>query len=138
MNIRIYIQFHISIMSQYPSQNPSSRRGISHGSSTGSPGDPLGLRDTSSSYDPATSGYNSATGARYSKSSPSNSYDQMAGQDDRIQYAPSTIQRAQVEDETNQSRSERTSENVGKGARGVAASVHVRFPILARFRVIPR
>lgn len=131
-------------MSQYQQNSSTSRAGISHGSSTGAPGDPLGLRDTRSSYDPATTGYNPATGAGYSKSSaggphqhhhqpasPPNGYDQTAGQDDRIQHAPSTVQRAKMEDEiaggSNQSRSARAGEDVGKGVKGVAASVHVGF-----------
>ncbi|KAJ5577942.1 uncharacterized protein N7459_006906 [Penicillium hispanicum] len=130
-------------MRQYQQGSPSNRAGISHGSSTGAPGDPLGSRDTRASYNPATEGYNPATGASYTKSSaggphqhhhqpasPPDSYDQTAGQDARIQHAPSTVQRARIEDEaatnSKDSRSARAGEGAGKGVKGAAASIHVR------------
>jgi hypothetical protein len=126
----------------------TSRAGGSQGSSTGAPGIPVPMQDTRSHYDPATTGYNPATGASYSKTNPatsqpheetynpnipSNSYDQMATQDDRIQYAPSTVQRAEMEeaaatsktDTASESRATRASEDFGRKVRGVGASVHV-------------
>ncbi|KAJ5358809.1 uncharacterized protein N7496_011222 [Penicillium cataractarum] len=121
------------------------RAGGSQGSSTGAPGIPVPMQDTRSHYDPATTGYNPATGASYSKPSagkpreetynqnaPSNSYDRTAGQDDRIQYAPSTVQRAEMEeaaatskmDRASESRATRASEDLGRKVKGVGASVH--------------
>ncbi|KAJ5082173.1 hypothetical protein N7532_011216, partial [Penicillium argentinense] len=119
--------------------------GIAHGSSTGAPGIPTGLHATRAQYNPATAGYNPATGASYSKASaggphqshhqpasPSNSYD-AAGQDDRIQHAPSTAQRVQMDEEEEKiagqksrtgSKSANMGENVGKKAQGVIAGVH--------------
>jgi hypothetical protein len=108
------------------------------------------MQDTRSHYDPATTGYNPATGASYSKSkpatsqphegtynpnAPSNSYDQMATQDDRIQYAPSTVQRAETEeaaatsktDTASESRATRASGDIGRKVKGIGASVHVSF-----------
>lgn len=126
----------------------SGRAGGSQGSSTGAPGLPVSMQDTRSHYDPATTGYNPATGASYSKPSagksqeetynpnaPSNSYDRMAGQDDRIQNAPSTVQRAGLEeaaatsktDKASESRATSASENLGRKVKGVGASVHVSF-----------
>lgn len=124
------------------------RAGGSQGSSTGAPGIPVPTQDTRSHYDPATTGYNPATGASYSKTkpatnqpnegnynpnAPSNSYDQMETQDDRIQHAPSTVQRAEMEeaaatsktDTASQSRATRASEDLGRKVKGVGASVHV-------------
>lgn len=122
------------------------RAGGPQGSSTEAPGLPVPMQDTRSHYDPATTGYNPATGASYSKPSagkpkegtdksnaPSNGYDRLAGQDDRIQYAPSTVQRAEMEeagatsktDRASESRATRASENVGRKVKGVGASVHV-------------
>ncbi|KAJ5449937.1 uncharacterized protein N7458_006386 [Penicillium daleae] len=121
------------------------RAGGSQGSSTGAPGIPVPMQDTRSHYDPVTTGYNPATGAAYHKPSvdqpqegsynpnaPSNSYDQTAGQDDRIQYAPSTVQRPELEeaaatsktDRASESRARSASEDVGKTVKGVGASVH--------------
>jgi hypothetical protein len=124
------------------------RAGGSQGSSTGAPGIPVPMQDTRSHYDPVTTGYNPATGAAYHKPSvdqpqegsynpnaPSNSYDQTAGQDDRIQYALSTVQRPELEeaaatsktDRASEPRARSASEDVGKTVKGVGASVHVSF-----------
>ncbi|KAF3398056.1 hypothetical protein F1880_005775 [Penicillium rolfsii] len=123
------------------------RAGGSQGSSTGAPGIPVSMQDTRSHYDPATTGYNPATGASYSKEKPalsqphegtynpnipSNRNDQMATQDDRIHYAPNTVQRAETDEaaatsKTNTSSSSRATtatENLGRKVRGVGASVH--------------
>lgn len=106
----------------------------SHGSSTGAPGFPTGLQDTRSQYDPATSGVNPATGAKYTKPSavgshPSNSYDQggqVAGT-----HAPSNAQRPQMDNQatadsnTSGDKFARKGEDVGRKAQGVMAGVHV-------------
>lgn len=139
-------------MSTSNQQADTTRTNVAQGSSTGAPGAPLSTQDTRSQYDPATTGYNSATGAGYSTSSaggphhhhhqppsPPNDYDR-GGQDDRIQYAPSTAQRVQMEDEaktgstasgqkdaTTGPWSARASEQAGRKAKGVMASVHVSF-----------
>lgn len=129
------------------------RAGGSHGSSTGAPGIPVPTQDTRSHYDPATTGYNPATGAAYSKPSAGQShqetgnqptttaaptgYDRTAGQDDRIGYAPSTVQRPEMEeaaasskmDTASESRAARAGEDVGRQVKGVGATVHVSFAI---------
>ncbi|KAJ5092044.1 hypothetical protein NUU61_006914 [Penicillium alfredii] len=135
-------------MSNYPKPTDTTGVGIAHGSSTGAPGAPTGVQDTRAQYDPTSTGYNSATGAGYSTSSaggphhhhhepasPSNSYDLTARQDDRIQHAPSTAQRAKMEDQAQGetkgdkvsglgSRASQASEDVGRGAKGAAAGIH--------------
>ncbi|KAJ5180550.1 hypothetical protein N7492_003760 [Penicillium capsulatum] len=124
------------------------RKPTSHGSSTGAPGAPIGIQDTRAEYDPQTTGYNSATGAGYSKSSaggphqshhqpdsPSNSYDRLGSQDERIQHAPSTAQRAQAEDEEARvsrgsksgARTGQTGSDLGRGIRGIASGIHQRY-----------
>lgn len=129
------------------------RAGGSHGSSTGAPGLPVPTQDTRSHYDPTTTGYNPATGAGYSKPSAGQShqetgyqptttaaptgYDHTAGQDDRIGYAPSTVQRPEMEEaaatsKTNtasESRATRVGEDVGRKVKGVGATVHVSLGI---------
>jgi len=134
----------------------TSSKGIAPGSSTGAPGDPFGLRDSRSQYDPSTTGYNSATGAGYSTASaggphhhhhqpasPSNSYDQAASQDSRIEHAPSTAQRVKMEEQAAQSkgsdsgagadgkfgsgtqrRANAASEELGRGVIGTTAGIH--------------
>lgn len=122
------------------------RKPTSHGSSTGAPGAPTGFQDTGSEYDPQTMGYNPATGAGYSKTSaggphqsyhqpalPSNSYERLGSQDDRIQHAPSTAQRVQAEDEEAKfskkpnagSRTAQAGGDLGRGIKDIAAGVHV-------------
>ena len=117
----------------------NNQKPIVQGSSTGAPGAPIGLDDRRNQYDPTTTGYNPATSAGYSTSSaggphqhhhqppsPANDYDRVD-----VSSAPSTAQRAQMEDTsaTNSSdaRSARAGENVGKGIKGVAAGIHVSF-----------
>lgn len=127
------------------------RKATSHGSSTGAPGAPTGLQDTRSEYDPQTMGYNSATGAGYSKASvedphqahnqppsPPSSYDRLGSQDERIQHAPSTVQRVQAEEEEAKlskssqkaSRAAQTGNDLGRGIKDVAAGIHVCEPTL--------
>ncbi|KAJ5729262.1 uncharacterized protein N7483_003770 [Penicillium malachiteum] len=109
------------------------------GSSTGAPGVPTFLQDQRNQYDPATTRFNSSTGAGYktggSKSqepshrpiTPTKGFDAPAG-DDRINHAPSTAERVQMEKEMEKSqkafRSNRASEDIGKGINGVAAKIH--------------
>ncbi|KAJ5826002.1 hypothetical protein N7474_003140 [Penicillium riverlandense] len=129
----------------------TSNQGVAPGSSTGAPGDPSGLRDSRSQYDPSTTGYNSATGAGYSTlsaggphhhhhqpASPLNSYDQAASQDSRIEHAPSTAQRVKMEEEAAQTkgsdsgkfgsdtqrRANAASEEFGRGVIGTTAGIH--------------
>ena len=126
------------------SSEPSGRKPTVHGSSTGAPGAPTGLQDTRAEYDPQTTGYNSATGAGYTKTSaggthqshhqpdsPSNSYDRLGSQDERIQHAPSTVQRGQAEDEEAKfqkgsgSKTAAAGDDLGRGAKGIFAGIHV-------------
>lgn len=125
-------------MSQHRNTTDTTGAGIAHGSSTGAPGIPTGLQDRRAQYNPATTGVNPATGAAYTKSStskpdrasPSNSYDAPAG-DDRIQHAPSTAQRVQMEKEQEKAASRRGSkstqigQDAGQKVQGVMAGVHV-------------
>ncbi|KAJ5291851.1 hypothetical protein N7478_001102 [Penicillium angulare] len=126
------------------------RKSIRSGSSTGAPGVPSISRDQRNQYDPATTGYNSATGAGYKIPSASSShphkkgtehgqeqehyrpitptkgYDAPAG-DDRISHAPSTADRVKMEREfekAQKSRSHKMSEHLGGGINGVAARIH--------------
>lgn len=124
----------------------TSGAGTAQGSSTGAPGAPTGVQDTRSQYDPLRTGYNPSTGAGYSTASaggphqhhhqpasPSNSYDQTAGQDDRIQHAPSTAQRVKMEEEQEGDSTSsvaslfaRKGEDVGRSVKGTIAGIHVR------------
>lgn len=119
------------------------------GSSTGAPGVPTSTIDQRNQYDPATTGYNSATGAGYKTAaggsdqdyyrppSPTGSFDAPAG-DPRIHHAPSTAERVKMEKEMEKaqkglhhgshSHPHSHGEGIGKGIRGVAAGVHVSFP----------
>lgn len=131
-----------------------SRKPMRSGSSTGAPGVPSISRDQRNQYDPATTGYNPATGAGYKTSpasssqtqeketeqeqehyrpiTPTKGYDAPAG-DDRINHAPSTADRVKMEQEfekAQKSRSNRTSEHLGEGINGIAARIHVRCPLL--------
>ncbi|KAJ5683018.1 hypothetical protein N7462_006183 [Penicillium macrosclerotiorum] len=130
----------------YQKPTDTTGHGIGHGSSTGAPGAPLSTQDVRAHYDPTTSGFNSATGSGYTKSSttgphehphlptPSKSDNQMAGQDDRIRYAPNTVQRSALEDDSagsssakdarTESRAGRMGEDVGRKAHGLGASIH--------------
>ncbi|KAJ5752532.1 hypothetical protein N7520_009449 [Penicillium odoratum] len=114
----------------------SPRKPVRSGSSTGSPGIPTSISDQRNQYDPATTGYNSATGAGYKRPSgsdnyrppsPTGSFDAPAG-DSRISHAPSTAERVKMEKEMEKqqkaSRSNQASEGVGKGIKGVAAGIH--------------
>ncbi|KAJ6145529.1 hypothetical protein N7470_009424 [Penicillium chermesinum] len=97
----------------------------SHGSSTGAPGIPTGLHDSRNDYNPATKGYNPATGANYSKpqeslqsqptTSASNSYDGV--KTDRVHHPPptGTAQRTQF-GESNDSRAAQVGGGVARGA----------------------
>ncbi|EKV10799.1 hypothetical protein Pdw03_7917 [Penicillium digitatum] len=111
----------------------TSRGAVGGGSSTGAPGFPTGLRDTRSEYD-ESKGYNSATGASYSRESaggptqtrqrplspsPSRSDDRIVG-DAPLPHTASTAQRAEIED----SRAARAGEGLGNKVKGIAASVH--------------
>lgn len=116
------------------------------GSSIGAPGVPTAMSDQRSQYDPATTGYNSATGAGYKTAaggsdqdyhrppSPTGSFDAPAG-DSRINHAPSTAERVKMEKEMEKAQKQHGSqthshgEGLGKGIRGVAAGVHVSFAI---------
>ncbi|KAJ5166715.1 uncharacterized protein N7482_005496 [Penicillium canariense] len=121
----------------------NTKLGGPEGSSTGAPGAPLHTQDPRSQYNPTTTGYNPATGAGYSKPSagglnenqptvPTNSYDRMAGQDERIQHAPSTVQRAQMGEAAATSKTDmktdspanRVSHDLGRKAQEIGASVH--------------
>ncbi|KAJ5902262.1 hypothetical protein N7495_002790 [Penicillium taxi] len=86
----------------------------SHGSSTGAPGIP-GKLDTRSQYDPATTGYNSATGSGYTSSSAGGPHHQHE-------------QRVYMENETagglGEPKSTKVSNDVGKGVKGAAAGLH--------------
>ncbi|KAJ5663937.1 hypothetical protein N7507_004668 [Penicillium longicatenatum] len=108
------------------------------GSSAGAPGIPTSMSDQRSQYDPATTGYNSATGAGYKTAaggsdqnyhrppSPTGSFDAPAG-DSRIQHAPSTAERVKMEKEMEKAQKGShgsRGEGLGKGIRGVAAGVH--------------
>ncbi|KAJ5553108.1 hypothetical protein N7494_002486 [Penicillium frequentans] len=111
------------------------------GSSIGAPGVPTAMSDQRSQYDPATTGYNSATGAGYKTAaggsdqdyyrppSPTGSFDAPAG-DSRINHAPSTAERVKMEKEMEKAQKQHGSqthshgEGLGKGIRGVAAGVH--------------
>lgn len=117
------------------------------GSSTGAPGVPTSMSDQRNQYDPATTGYNSATGAGYKTAaggsyqdyyrppSPTGSFDAPAG-DSRIHHAPSTAERVKMEKDMEKaqkglhhgSQPHSHGEGLGKGIRGVAAGVHVSFP----------
>ncbi|CAI7644799.1 unnamed protein product [Penicillium pancosmium] len=109
--------------------------GLAHGSSTGAPGIPTGLQDQRAQYDPATTGVNPATGASYTKAdkgASAKSFDAAAG-DDRIQHAPSTAQRVQMEEQQEKAARDRGSggrqmgqmgEDAGRKAQGVMAGVH--------------
>ncbi|CAI7603870.1 unnamed protein product [Penicillium manginii] len=107
--------------------------GLAQGSSTGAPGIPTGLQDQRAQYDPATTGVNPATGAPYTKSDKGasrKSFDVAAG-DDRIQHAPSTTQRVQMEEQQEKAARDRSSssvgqmgKDVGRKAQGVMAGVH--------------
>lgn len=110
------------------------------GSSIGAPGVPTAMSDQRSQYDPATTGYNSATGAGYKTAaggsdqdyyrpaSPTGGFDAPAG-DSRINHAPSTAERVRMEKETENMQKQQGThshgEGLGKGIRGVAAGVHV-------------
>lgn len=129
------------------------RAGGSQGSSTGAPGIPVATQDTRSHYDPTTTGYNPATGAAYSKALAGQShqetsyqptttatpvgYDRPDGQDDRIGYASSTVQRPEMEeaaatskmDTASESRAVRAAEDVGRKVKEAGATVHVSLVI---------
>lgn len=50
-----------------------------------------------------------------------------SGQDERIQHAPSTVQRGQPEDQGMKPKSTQMGGNLGQKAKGVVAGVHVSF-----------
>lgn len=115
----------------------------SQGSSTGAPGIPTGLQDSRNEYNPATTGFNPATGAGYSKASqeaqqpqqqttvPSNSYDTSV-KSDNIQPppVPPRTQRAEFEKEPTYARGSKAAQvggSLGTGVKGFAAGLHVSF-----------
>lgn len=97
--------------------------GRASGSSTGAPGFPTSAEDQRAQYDPERTGYNPATGSGYTK--PGSLSRDASGQDERIQHAPSTVQRGQPEDQGPKSKSTQMGENFGQKAKGVVAGVHV-------------
>lgn len=99
------------------------KTGVTSGSSTGAPGFPTATADQRAQYDPGRSGYNPATGSGYQKATA----DGYGGQDERIQHAPSTVQRGPEGGQGAESKAARTGENVGQKAKGVMAGVHVSF-----------
>lgn len=120
-----------------------------HGSSTGPSGAQPGRQDRRSQYDRSRTGYNPSTGAGYSTTSAGgqhqhhhqhasspDSYDQAAGQDDRIQHAPSTAQRARAEEESQGASSStvsQVSEDLGRSVKGTLAGIHVSsLPVIIR------
>ncbi|KAJ5204251.1 uncharacterized protein N7498_005130 [Penicillium cinerascens] len=105
----------------------------SYGSSTGTPGFPTGLHDTQPQYDPATSGVNPATGAKYTKPSavgshPSNSYDQggqIAGTHMPSNAPqPQMVNQATADSNASGDKFARKGEDFGRKAQGVMAGVH--------------
>ncbi|KAF7718310.1 Uncharacterized protein PECH_001101 [Penicillium ucsense] len=105
----------------------NTRIGGSQGSSTGAPGIPVSTQDPRSHYDPATTGYNPATGAAYAKPSAKSK----ATRSDRIWHTPNTVQRAKIEEATatsgtgDSSKSTMTelSESSRRKAKRIGASV---------------
>ncbi|KAJ5491407.1 hypothetical protein N7539_002974 [Penicillium diatomitis] len=129
----------------------NTRIGGSQGSSTGAPGIPVSTQDPRSHYDPATTGYNPATGAAYAKPSakskgrdcrapPPLSLKEksktdivVATRSDRIWHTPNNVQRAEIEEATatsgtgDSSKSTTTefSESSRRKAKRIGASVQV-------------
>lgn len=99
------------------------RTGVTAGSSTTTAGSPLDTADQRAHYDPERTGYNSATGSGYPKTTAGG----YARQDERTKHAPSTVQRGKEEDHGAESRAGRTGENVGRKTKGMMAGVHVSF-----------
>ncbi|KAJ6019547.1 hypothetical protein N7499_009489 [Penicillium canescens] len=85
---------------------------VAGGSSTGSPGIPTGMKDSRSDYDPATKGYNPATGSSYEKPT-AHRTERAAGQD---QSSTTTGKSSMA--------GSKAGDNLGRGVKGAAASVH--------------
>ena len=105
--------------------------GSSQASSTGAPGLPVPMQDTRSHYDPATAGYNPATGAAYSKPSAGQSH-QETGYQPTATAEPTGYDRTAATsklDTASESRAARTGEDVGRTVKGMGATVHVSFVI---------
>ena len=119
----------------------NARGEVGGGSSTGAQGFPTGLHDTRSDYD-TSKGYNSSTGASYSRASgggptqtrqrplspsPPRSDDRIVG-DAPLPYTASTAQRAEMGDHAahaSHHHSGQPGERFGERVREAFASVHV-------------
>ncbi|KAJ5312727.1 hypothetical protein PENANT_c007G09796 [Penicillium antarcticum] len=90
---------------------------VAGGSSTGSAGIPTGMRDSQSTYDPSTKGYNPSTGASYEKPPvpPRTNH--------ATEHAATHDQPFTTTDKSSMAGS-KAGDNLGHGVMGAAASVH--------------
>lgn len=124
----------------------TARGEVGGGSSTGAQGIPTGLHDTRSDYD-ESKGYNSATGASYSRASaggptqthqrplsPSPRSDDRIVGDAPLPYTASTAQRAEMGDRSahgTHGSHGRSGEKFGERVKEAFASVHVSWNLSA-------
>ena len=95
------------------------------GSSTTPAAAPSVQDTTRSQYDPYVSGYNPGTGSGYVPHSSSPGY---SAQDNRAEYAPSTLNKSPGATPATEGSKERKGSQAGRGIQSFMAGVHVCLP----------
>jgi hypothetical protein len=119
----IYIEAKYTTMNN-ETYEPTQRtnHNVAGGSSTGSPGFPTSMKDSRSDYNPATKGYNPATGASYEKPT---AHPHTANETEQAERAARQDQPSTTTTDKSSMAGSNAGDNLGRGVMGAAASVHV-------------